>query len=196
MNLRWRASPQVLSVPQLDLGQMVVHVRTSLASTQVFRAIREQVRQVDSCIPVVDLRTMEDHLDRVLAYERLVGFFSILFGVLATILATVGLYAVTAYSVARVQEIGIRVALGAQALERADLGLAGRHDPDRGGYGRRCRRRFGADADLAWLPFRGHADRSGDFCLDSPAAEHGGLAGLLPACPPGGEGRSDGGTEA
>ena len=100
MNLRWRASPQVfVPYPQRDLGQMVVHVRTSRISAQIFRAIREQVRQVDSRIPVVDLRTMEDHLDRVLAHERLVGFFSILFGVLATILATVGLYAVTAYSV-------------------------------------------------------------------------------------------------
>jgi predicted permease len=113
---RRAAEPQVfLPYPQTVLSGLTVYVRTNLASTGIFRAVREQVRKLDSRIPIVDLTTMEDRLDRVLANERLVGFLASLFGALATMLALVGLYAVTAYSVARrVQEIGIRMALGAQ----------------------------------------------------------------------------------
>ncbi len=113
---RRAAEPQVfLPYPQTDLSGLTVYVRTNLASATIFRAVREQVRKLDPRIPIVDMTTMEDRLDRVLANERLVGFLASLFGALATILAVVGLYAVTAYSVARrVQEIGIRMALGAQ----------------------------------------------------------------------------------
>jgi len=113
---RQAAEPQVF-VPysQIDAGHVVVYVRTSLASIQVFQVVREHVRKLDSSVPVVDMTTIEDRLDCVLANERLAGFLASLFGALATVLALVGLYAVTAYSVTRrVQEIGIRMALGAQ----------------------------------------------------------------------------------
>lgn len=100
---------------QMGLAEMTVYVRTSLSSGQVFRAIREQVRGIDAAIPIYDVSTMEDQLDRCLATDRLMGILSSLFGALATVMAMVGLYAVAAYGVARrVQEIGIRVALGAQ----------------------------------------------------------------------------------
>jgi predicted permease len=113
---RQAAEPQMfVPYPQIDLSTAMVYVRTNLASAQIFQAVREQVRKLDASIPIVDMTTMEDRLDRVLANERMVGFLASLFGALATVLALVGLYAVTAYSVARrVQEIGIRVALGAQ----------------------------------------------------------------------------------
>jgi predicted permease len=113
---RRAAEPQMfVPYPQIDLSTAMIYVRTSLASAQIFQAIRTQVHKLDSGIPIVDMTTMEDRLDRVLANERMVGFLASLFGALATVLAMVGLYAVTAYSVARrVQEIGIRVALGAQ----------------------------------------------------------------------------------
>lgn len=116
MDLRRQAEPQVfIPCGQNGISDMTVYIRTSLASSQIFKTVREQVHKLDSSIPVVDLMTMEDRLDLVLAGERLVGFLSSLFGVLATILATVGLYGVMAYSVARrVQEIGIRMALGAR----------------------------------------------------------------------------------
>jgi predicted permease len=120
---RRAAEPQVF-VPysQIDLATASVYVRTNLASTQIFHAVREQVRKLDASIPIVGMTMMEDRLDRVLAGERLVGFLASLFGALATVLAMVGLYAVTSYGVVRrVQEIGIRMALGAQRWEVLEL---------------------------------------------------------------------------
>jgi predicted permease len=116
MELRQAALPQVfVPYPQLGIGEMTVHLRTNRPSVSIFQAVREQVRKLDSRIPVVGLRTMADQLHNALANERLAGFLASLFGALATTLAMVGLYAVTSYSVARrVQEIGIRMALGAQ----------------------------------------------------------------------------------
>ncbi len=116
MDLRRTAQPQVfVPYPQNGIADLTVYVRTRLASAQIVQAVREQVHKLDSSIPVVGMVTMEGKLDRVLAGERLAGLLASLFGVLATVLATVGLYAVTAYSVARrVQEIGLRMALGAQ----------------------------------------------------------------------------------
>jgi ABC-type lipoprotein release transport system permease subunit len=122
-SLRRTVTPLVL-VPHTALGlaDMTVYVRTSLPSRQVFKVIRKQVHEIDSSVPIYEISTMEDQLDNSLATERLVGFLSSLFGALATVLAMIGLYGVTAYSVARrIQEIGIRMALGAQS--RDVLGL-------------------------------------------------------------------------
>jgi predicted permease len=112
-----RDAPPLVLVPhtQIGLADMTVYVRTSLPSRQVFNVIRKQVHAIDSGVPIYEMSTMEDQLDNSLTNERLVGFLSSLFGALATVLAMIGLYGVTAYSVARrIQEIGLRMALGAQ----------------------------------------------------------------------------------
>ena len=118
-SLRRDVPPMVL-VPhtQIGLTDMTVYVRTSLPSRQLFRVLRKQVHEIDSRIPIYDMSTMEDQLDNSLAGERLMGFLASLFGILATVLAMIGLYGVTAYSVSqRIREIGIRIALGAQSRD-------------------------------------------------------------------------------
>jgi ABC-type antimicrobial peptide transport system permease subunit len=81
----------------------------------MFATIREEVRKLDAAMPIFDMNTMEDQLDRSLSVERLVALLSSAFGFLATLLAFLGLYGVTAFGVTRRSaEIGLRMALGAR----------------------------------------------------------------------------------
>jgi ABC-type antimicrobial peptide transport system permease subunit len=81
--------------------------------------IREAARAVDRDLPVFDVRTQRQQIDSTLSQERLFMTLTSAFGVLALILASVGIYGTLAQNVSRrTSEIGLRVALGAA---RADV---------------------------------------------------------------------------
>jgi predicted permease len=102
-------------VPRWGKTDATYYVRTATSSSDAFNSIRNEVRQLDGAIPVYELKTVEGQLDETLLTDRLIALLSAGFGLLATVLASIGLYGVMAFVVARRRkELGVRLALGAQ----------------------------------------------------------------------------------
>lgn len=102
-------------VPNWGRGGATFYVRTVTGSSSAYTVIRNEVRQLDASMPVYQMKTVEAQLDQTLLTDRLIALLSAGFGLLATLLASVGLYGVMAFVVARRRkELGIRLALGAQ----------------------------------------------------------------------------------
>jgi predicted permease len=111
------AAPPTLYLPyvQTRQGSAIIAVRTAGAPGAATNSVREAVRQIDPNLPMTDVSTQIEQVERRFAQEKVFAQAYSLFGGLAVLLAAIGLFGLMSYNVSRrTNEIGIRMALGAQ----------------------------------------------------------------------------------
>ena len=125
-DLREAARPMIYVPTEQALvpAGVTFEVRTARNASAEVPAVLQAVAQVDVRLSPSGMKTLNDQIDDSLVQERLVASLASLFGMLAVLLACVGLYGVMAYTVSRkTNEIGIRMALGSGRMQIAGLVL-------------------------------------------------------------------------
>ena len=104
-----------LPLAQNHRARITLHVRTAGEATALMNPVRQAVHEVNADLAVHNTMPLREYVDRSIAQPRVVARLLVMFGGIALVVAAVGVYGLTAYSVVRrTKEMGVRIALGAR----------------------------------------------------------------------------------